>query len=128
MVSVIWNYDGFAPQEMSDRIVTVTERSIIATVNDIEHTESQSYYGIGVIKLFFRPAVTIARGLAQVTSICQGTALRRCRKCHNVSRVVKPPWPGAARRPRLARGENRCFSVSPAGPSAPSGLRLLPQG
>jgi hypothetical protein len=37
---------------MSDRIVTITERSITTTVNDIEHMESQSYNGIGVIKLF----------------------------------------------------------------------------
>ena len=52
VVSVIWNYDGFPPEEMSDRIVTITERSITTTVNDIEHMESQSYNGIGVIKLF----------------------------------------------------------------------------
>src|ERR1022692_4729065 len=71
VVSVIWNYDGFPPQEMSDRIVTITERSITTTVNDIEHMESQSYNGIGVIKLFFRPSVTIATALAQVTAICQ---------------------------------------------------------
>jgi multidrug efflux pump subunit AcrB len=56
---------------MSDRIVTITERSITTTVNDIEHMESQSYNGIGVIKLFFRPSVTIATALAQVTAICQ---------------------------------------------------------
>ena len=76
VVSVIWSYDGFPPQEMSDRIVTITERSITTTVNDIEHMESQSYNGIGVIKLFFRPSVTIATALAQVTAICQ-TQLRQ---------------------------------------------------
>ena len=76
VVSVIWNYDGFAPEEMSDRIVTITERSITTTVNDIEHMESQSYNGVGVIKLFFRPSVTIATALAQVTAICQ-TQLRQ---------------------------------------------------
>lgn len=76
VVSVIWNYDGFPPEEMSDRIVTITERSITTTVNDIEHMESQSYNGIGVIKLFFRPSATIATALAQVTAICQ-TQLRQ---------------------------------------------------
>jgi CzcA family heavy metal efflux pump len=76
VVSVIWNYDGFPPEEMSDRIVTITERSITTTVNDIEHMESQSYNGIGVIKLFFRPSVTISTALAQVTAICQ-TQLRQ---------------------------------------------------
>jgi multidrug efflux pump subunit AcrB len=76
VVSVIWSYDGFPPQEMSDRIVTIAERSIATTVNDIEHMESQSYNGIGVIKLFFRPSVTIATALVQVTAICQ-TQLRQ---------------------------------------------------
>jgi CzcA family heavy metal efflux pump len=76
VVSVIWNYDGFAAQEMSDRIVTINERTITTTVNDIEHMESQTYNGVGVIKLFFRPSVTIATALAQVTSICQ-TQLRQ---------------------------------------------------
>ena len=76
VVSLIWNYDGFAPEEMSDRIVTINERTITTTVNDIEHMESQTYNGIGVIKLFFRPSVTIATALAQVTAICQ-TQLRQ---------------------------------------------------
>src|ERR1039457_2203832 len=68
VVSVIWNYDGFPPQEMSDRIVTITERSITTTVNDIEHMESQSYSGVGVIKLFFRPSVTIDRKSTRLNS------------------------------------------------------------
>src|SRR5271163_2320337 len=76
VVSVIWNYDGFAAQEMSDRIVTINERTITTTVNDIEHMESQTYNGVGVIKLFFRPSVVIATALAQVAAICQ-TQLRQ---------------------------------------------------
>jgi multidrug efflux pump subunit AcrB len=76
VVSVVWNYDGFPPEDMADRIVTITERSMTTTVNDIEHIESQSYYGIAVIKLFFRPSVTIATALAQVTAVCQ-TQLRQ---------------------------------------------------
>ena len=76
VVSVVWSYDGFPPEEMADRIVTITERSMTTTVNDIEHLESQSYYGIAVIKLFFRPSVNIATALAQVTAVCQ-TQLRQ---------------------------------------------------
>ena len=76
VVSVVWNYDGFPPEDMADRIVTITERSMTTTENDIEHIESQSYYGIAVIKLFFRPSVTIATALAQVTAVCQ-TQLRQ---------------------------------------------------
>jgi len=42
VVSIIWNYNGLVPEEMSDRIVSVTERSLTTTVDNIEHIESQS--------------------------------------------------------------------------------------
>jgi multidrug efflux pump subunit AcrB len=75
VVSILWNYAGFSPQEMEQRIVTPTERSLTTTVNDIEHTESQSLNGIGVIKVYFHPSVTIAMAVAQITAISQ-TQLR----------------------------------------------------
>ena len=65
-----------SPQEMATRIVTVSERAMTTTVNDIEHIESQSLNGIGVIKVFFQPNVKIDRRVAQVTAICQ-TVLRQ---------------------------------------------------
>ena len=55
VVSVVWFYTGMSPQDMADRIVANSERGITTTVNDIEHIESQSVYGLGVIKVFFRP-------------------------------------------------------------------------
>src|SRR5208283_3808439 len=66
VISVIWFYGGFAPSEMADRIVTNSERGITVTVNDIEHMESQSVNGIGVIKIFFRPQANIQLALSQV--------------------------------------------------------------
>src|SRR5208282_4485910 len=66
-----WFYGGFAPTEMADRIVTNAERGITITVNDIEHIESQSVNGIGVIKIFFRPQANIQTALAQVTAMMQ---------------------------------------------------------
>ena len=48
VVSVIWSFPGVAPEEMEKRLVTVTERAITTTVNDIEHIESQSYNGVGL--------------------------------------------------------------------------------
>src|SRR6202789_4045556 len=53
VVSVIWNYSGMSPEELSDRIVLPFERSLTTTVNDIEHSESQSLNGIGIVKIFF---------------------------------------------------------------------------
>ena len=57
VVSILWNYAGFSPQQMEQRIVTPTERGLTTIVNDIEHTESQSLNGIGVIKVYFHPSV-----------------------------------------------------------------------
>ncbi|MCU1257300.1 MAG: AcrB/AcrD/AcrF family multidrug efflux protein [Bryobacterales bacterium] len=71
VVSVIWQYSGLAPEEMERRIVTIAERSMTTTVNDIEHIESQSLYGVAVIKLFFQPGVHIEAAVAQITANCQ---------------------------------------------------------
>jgi len=71
VITVVWSYTGLSPSEMADRIVSNSERGINVTVNDIEHTESQSLNGIAVIKIFFRPSVNIATALSQVTAIGQ---------------------------------------------------------
>src|SRR6201997_3896310 len=59
VVSVVWSYSGLPPQDIQNRIVTIYERAATTTVNDIEHMESQSYNGIGVIKIFFQPKAKI---------------------------------------------------------------------
>jgi CzcA family heavy metal efflux pump len=76
VVSVVWNYAGLSPEQLSDRIVLPFERSLTTTVNDIDHTESQTLNGVSVVKVFFRPTVNISQAVAQVTSIGQ-TALRQ---------------------------------------------------
>jgi multidrug efflux pump subunit AcrB len=76
VVSIIWNYNGLVPQDMSDRIVTITERNLTTTVDNIEHIESQSLYGIAVVKVFLQPTANIQQGIAQVTAVSQ-TQLRQ---------------------------------------------------
>lgn len=71
VVSVIWGYTGLAPEEMERRMVTPYERAVTTTVNDIEHIESQSYYGIGVVKIFFQQNADINGAVAQSTAIAQ---------------------------------------------------------
>ncbi len=73
VVSVVWFYTGMSPQDMANRIVANSERGITTTVNDIEHMESQSVYGLGVIKVFFRPGTNVQGAIAQITAICQTT-------------------------------------------------------
>ena len=59
VVSIIWSYNGLEPQDMADRIVSITERTLTTTVDDIQHIESQSLYGIAVVKVFFQPTASI---------------------------------------------------------------------
>ena len=84
VVSVIWSFPGVAPEEMEKRFVTVTERAMTTTVNDIEHIESQSYNGVSVIKVFFHEGAKVEAGVAQVTSITQ-TLLRHSAARHNAA-------------------------------------------
>ncbi len=76
VVSIVWNYGGLNAQEISDRIVTLTERSLTTTVDNIQHVESQSVNGIAVVKVFFQPTAKIEKAIAQVTAISQ-TQLRQ---------------------------------------------------
>jgi len=71
VVTVVWNYSGLSAQEMSTRIVFNSERGVTTTVSDVEHIESQSLNGVGLIKIFFQPHVDIGNAVAQVTAICQ---------------------------------------------------------
>jgi CzcA family heavy metal efflux pump len=72
VVSVVWSYAGLTPEEMEKRIVFLSERSMTTTVNDIEHIESESLLGVGVIKVFFHPGTSVDAAVAQVTAVSQG--------------------------------------------------------
>ena len=76
VISVAFNFTGMSPADMESRIVTPYERILGTTVNDIEHIESQSLYGIGVIKIYFQTTANIENANAQVTAISQ-TAIRQ---------------------------------------------------
>ncbi|MGO9323986.1 MAG: efflux RND transporter permease subunit [Terracidiphilus sp.] len=71
VVTVVWNFSGLSANQIANRIVTNAERGMTTTVNDIDHIESQSLVGVGIIKIFFHPQVNIGQAVAQVTSISQ---------------------------------------------------------
>src|SRR5882762_9647708 len=71
VISIVWNYQGLAPREMADRIISPTERALTTLVNDIDHIESQSLNGVAVVKIYFRPSANIQTALAQVTAVSQ---------------------------------------------------------
>ncbi len=75
VVTIVWTYNGLPPEEMEGRIVTVCERALTTTVNDIEHTQSESYQGVAVIRVYFQPRVKVELALSQITAVVQ-TILR----------------------------------------------------
>jgi CzcA family heavy metal efflux pump len=71
VVSVIWTYSGMPPDEMSARITGSFERVALATVNNIEHIESQSLNGVAVVKFFFQPGSNVDLSMSQLTAVSQ---------------------------------------------------------
>ncbi len=71
VIAAVWTYRGLPPQDMAGRVVYYYERQLSTSVNDIDHIESQSLSGVGIVKIFFRPGVDIRTATAQVTSVSQ---------------------------------------------------------
>src|SRR5580700_10110963 len=71
VVSVVWQFTGMPADEIESRIIFINERVLTASVNDIEHIESQSLDGVGIIRIYFQPGAKIAEAEAQVTATCQ---------------------------------------------------------
>ena len=76
VIGVAFNYSGLSPDEMGARIVASYERFLSNNVNDIEHSESQSMQGLGIIKVYLQPNADIRLATAQVTSSSQ-SAIRQ---------------------------------------------------
>jgi multidrug efflux pump subunit AcrB len=64
-----------SPDDMSKRVLTVTERAMTTTVNNIEHIESTAYNGVGLIRVYLQPSSSVDLALAQIVSVSQ-TLLR----------------------------------------------------
>src|SRR5207253_10240523 len=64
-------YFGMPADEIETRIIYINERVLTASVNDIEHIESASLDGVGVVRIYFQPGAKIAEAEAQVTATCQ---------------------------------------------------------
>jgi len=71
VVSIIWQYTGLSARDIEQRLIYTHERALTTTVNNIQHIESTSYDGVGVIKVFFQPGVSPDAGVAQITAVSQ---------------------------------------------------------
>src|ERR1700726_4071232 len=72
VISVIWTYTGLVPSEMEQRIVSIFERSLTTSVNNIEHIESQSLNGVAVVKVFLQPSANIDGAISEVIAEAPG--------------------------------------------------------
>jgi multidrug efflux pump subunit AcrB len=71
VVMVVWNYPGLSAIDMERRVVTISERAFSTTVNGIDHIESESLTGLGLMKVYFQPDAPISDGIAQISSVTE---------------------------------------------------------
>src|SRR5271155_1917561 len=84
VVLVVWNYPGLSAFDVERRMVFISERAYSTTVNGIEHIESESINGIGLLKVYFQPDTDIGGAIAQINAVSE-TILS------NLPRGVEPP-------------------------------------
>jgi multidrug efflux pump subunit AcrB len=84
VVMMVWVYPGLSPYDMERRIVTISERALSTTVNGIQHLESESVEGVGIVKIYFLPGMNLGASMAQVSAV-SNTIL------HQMPRGTEPP-------------------------------------
>jgi multidrug efflux pump subunit AcrB len=65
VVTIIWTYTGLTTPEMEKRVTTYSEYSLSNNINGIRNIESQTMYGVSVIKVYFQPDVNLDLAIAQ---------------------------------------------------------------
>src|SRR5438270_4953558 len=75
VAGVIWSYTGMSPDDMSKRVLLVSERAMTTTVNSIEHIEATAYNGVGLIRVYLQPGANIDLAMSQIVAVNQ-TILR----------------------------------------------------
>jgi multidrug efflux pump subunit AcrB len=69
--AAIWNFTGMPAEDFANRITSPFERILTTVVNDIEHIESTTYNGIGVVKIYLQPNASVPVAMAQLTAASQ---------------------------------------------------------
>jgi multidrug efflux pump subunit AcrB len=75
VVIAVWNYPGLSAVDMERRVVLIAERAYSTTVNGIEHMESECLSGVGIMRIYFHPGVSVGEGIAQISAVSE-TLLR----------------------------------------------------
>ena len=130
IAAVIWRYTGLLPEEMANRIVLFSERIAQTTVNDVEHTESQSVNSDAVVKYFFQPDANHDLSMAQITAVSQTQLQSAPPGTHPAVRAFvqrlerADPAAGALERDDSRAGDLRSRQQHPAHPTRHGRRRL----
>ena len=68
VIYVVQPYAGMTPVQMEGQLIYYYEYHFLY-IAGIEHIESQSVQGMGMLKLYFHPGTDIAQAMAQVTAM-----------------------------------------------------------
>src|SRR6266851_1823059 len=96
VISIIWQFSGLSPNEVEGRMVTISERAMTTTVNSIEHIESQSLAGVGLIHVFLQLALQ-SPTLSEQQLYDYGLNFIRTQLTTVQGAQVPLPWGGKAR-------------------------------
>lgn len=71
VVMVVWSYPGLSAIDVERRMVLISERAYSTTVDGIEHIESQSINGLGLLKVYFHPGSDLGAAIAQINAVSE---------------------------------------------------------
>ena len=66
VIAVVWTYSGLNAEQMEGRITSLFERNLTTTINNIEHIESFTVGGRGIIKVFLQPGASLDAAIAEI--------------------------------------------------------------
>ena len=68
VVSIAWQYTGLDPEQLEGRLTTPYEKALTTLVDNIQHTESTTFAGQVIIKLYLQQGASLDTANAQVSS------------------------------------------------------------
>ncbi len=71
VVMVVWNYPGLSALQVERNMVWISERAYSTTVNNIEHIDSESINGLGILKVYFHSGADLGSAIAQINAVSE---------------------------------------------------------
>ena len=68
VVSIAWQYTGLEPEELEGRLTTPYEKVLTTLVDNIQHTESTTYRGQAIIKVYLQQGASLDTANAQISA------------------------------------------------------------